>query len=259
MCSDLAENLPSPTETPPPSRMPKFTHVADRFAIWGLNVPYARDEAFMAAFRASAVPLIPLVQHKTPEVLRIEWKAYVCCWAARQALLIEGDFVECGVNYGLLSRTMAAYIDLASHPDRTLWLYDTFQGIPAAQMSAREAKGLGTWHNRNNYTEDVLPIARHRFAPFPNARLVPGMVPDTLHEVAPARVAWLHIDMNITLPEIAAAEFFWDRLSPGGVIILDDYAYAGHEEQMLAFQDFAAARGALVLPLPTGQGLIVKA
>lgn len=259
MHAQTAENLPDSDAAAENPRGPKFSHVADRFATWGLNTPHLRDEAFIAAWRASSVPVIPLVQHKTPEVLRIEWKAYVCCWAARQALLVGGDFVECGVNYGLLSRTVASYIGLAARPDRRFFLYDTFAGIPAEQMSAREAQGLGSWHNRNNYTDDVFAIAQHRFAPFPNAVLVRGRVPDTLHEQAPERVAFLHIDMNITLPEIAAAEFFWERMPAGGVIVLDDYAYAGHEEQMLAFQGFAAARGVLVLPLPTGQGLIVKA
>lgn len=256
MCSALAENLP--LDDAPASTARNFTHVADRFATWGLNVPYLQDAAFLDAFTGSSLPILPLVMHKTPEVLRIEWKAYVCCWAARQALLLDGDFVECGVNYGLLSRTVASYIDLANQPERQFWLYDTFNGIPSAQMSANEARGLGTWHNTHNYTSDVYAIAQHRFAPFPNARLVRGAVPETLAQAAPARVAWLHLDMNIVLPEIAAAEFFWDRMAPGAVIILDDYAYAGHEEQMLAFQAFAAARGQLVLPLPTGQGLIVK-
>jgi len=241
------------------TNVPEFSHVGDRFATWGLNTAYLTDERFVSAWRESLYPVAPLIANKTPEVLRIDWKAYVCCWAAQQALHCEGDFVECGVNYGIISRTVARYVDFARYPERTFWLYDTFCGIPPDQMSDTEAKGLGGWHNKNNYTCDVFPIARHRFAPFPNARLVQGKVPDSLYQVAAARVVWLHIDMNITFPEISAAEFFWPRMPQGGIIILDDYGYRGHEEQMQAFQKFAAARGQKILALPTGQGIIVKA
>jgi hypothetical protein len=65
--------------------------------------------------------------------------------------------------------------------------------------------------------------------------------------------------MNCVEPEIAAAEFFWDKMSPGGVIVLDDYCYSGHYRlQNRAFQEFAERRNVEVLALPTGQGLIFK-
>ena len=71
-------------------------------------------------------------------------------------------------------------------------------------------------------------------------------------------VAFLHIDMNCALPERVAFEFFWDRLSPGAVVLFDDYAYYGHNCQREAIDAAARARGTEVLSLPTGQGLIVK-
>jgi hypothetical protein len=42
------------------------------------------------------------------------------------------------------------------------------------------------------------------------------------------------------------------------MILLDDYAWATHRPQKVAFDAFAAAHGRLVLTLPTGQGLMVK-
>ena len=71
-------------------------------------------------------------------------------------------------------------------------------------------------------------------------------------------VAFLHIDMNCAYPERAALEFFWDRLSPGAIVLLDDYAYFGHDRQAEAIGSAAQALGAAVLSLPTGQGLIIK-
>jgi hypothetical protein len=53
-------------------------------------------------------------------------------------------------------------------------------------------------------------------------------------------------------------EFFWDRLTPGAVVLLDDYSYFGHDCQREAIDSAAMARGAKILSLPTGQGLIIR-
>jgi O-methyltransferase len=71
-------------------------------------------------------------------------------------------------------------------------------------------------------------------------------------------VAYLSIDMNIVLPEIAALEFFWDRLVPGAVVMLDDYGWATHRAQKAAFDAFARAHDAMILSVPTGQGIIIR-
>jgi hypothetical protein len=65
--------------------------------------------------------------------------------------------------------------------------------------------------------------------------------------------------MNCAEPEIAAANYFWDRLVPGAVILLDDYGYSElYRRQKDAFDQFAAERRVPLLLLPTGQGIIVK-
>jgi hypothetical protein len=71
-------------------------------------------------------------------------------------------------------------------------------------------------------------------------------------------VAFLSIDMNAREPEIAAAEFFWDRLVHGAAMVLDDYGWRKHVAQRIAFDEFARRRNVPLLALPTGQGLILK-
>jgi predicted O-methyltransferase YrrM len=71
-------------------------------------------------------------------------------------------------------------------------------------------------------------------------------------------VAYLSIDMNIAYPERAAIEHFWPRIVPGGVVVLDDYAFAGYDEQRRSMDEFARHAGVPILTLPTGQGLLIK-
>ena len=92
----------------------------------------------------------------------------------------------------------------------------------------------------------------------PNALVVQGAVPDVLETLGFGEVAFLHLDMNCALPERAALEFFWRRLSPGGIVLLDDYTYFGHGSQTEAIDAVAPRLGFKVLALPSGQGLIVK-
>ena len=64
--------------------------------------------------------------------------------------------------------------------------------------------------------------------------------------------------MNCAPPELAALRHFWPRLVPGGVVLMDDYAYMGFDEQGAAFDAWARETGIPILALPTGQGLIIK-
>jgi hypothetical protein len=64
--------------------------------------------------------------------------------------------------------------------------------------------------------------------------------------------------MNCSPPEVAAIDFFWDRLLPGAVVLLDDYAYFGYEPQKHAMDAFARQKHVMIASLPTGQGLLLK-
>ena len=64
--------------------------------------------------------------------------------------------------------------------------------------------------------------------------------------------------MNCTVPEVAALRYFWPKLSPGAIVVLDDYAWVPHHLQKKGIDEFMAETGVAVLSMPTGQGLIVK-
>jgi hypothetical protein len=89
-------------------------------------------------------------------------------------------------------------------------------------------------------------------------KIVQGVVPEVLPSTGIGRVAFLHLDMNCAYPERAALEYFWERLSPGGVVLFDDYAYFGNETLAQGIDTAVKALGTEVLALPTGQGLIAK-
>ena len=183
----------------------------------------------------------------------VEWRAYVCCWAAWSVRDKDGDFVECGVNRGGLSRAVMHYVDF-DHLDKTFWLLDTYDGL-VGDLISRDERRLGILPG------GYAPCYDHvvqTFREFSGVRIVKGIVPDTLAQVTAQRISYLSIDMNNTAPEIAAAEYFWDRLIAGGIVILDDYGWTKQINQKRAFDAFAEARNVKILSLPTGQGLLIK-
>jgi hypothetical protein len=182
----------------------------------------------------------------------IQWRAFVACWAANKGKTLEGDFVECGVNKGGLARTVINYVDFPKL-NKKFYLLDTFQGLSEKYISDEEKKrGI-----KPGGYEECYDAVRKTFKDF-NVEIIRGTVPDTLPQVKAEKVCYLSIDMNCVAPEIAAAEYFWDKLVSGAVMVLDDYGWQSHYEQKLAFDRFAESKGVLVLALPTGQGLILK-
>lgn len=184
----------------------------------------------------------------------VRWRTEVACWAAHHCAKIPGDFVECGVNRGGLARSIIEYLGPGSFEGRSFYLVDTFNGLVESQISA-EDKAAG---RRAGGYEECYDTVVSTFRPFPFVKIVRGIIPDILPAVKTERVAFMSIDMNCVPPEIAAAEAFWPRLSTGAAIVLDDYNYVGYEPQRRAFDEFAKSRGVSVLPLPTGQGLLLK-
>jgi O-methyltransferase len=184
----------------------------------------------------------------------IQWRAYVAFWAAERAMGVPGDFVECGVNRGGLARGVIDYVEFERATARTFFLLDTFAGIDESMMSPSE---LSRGSQRFGYS-DCLDDVRATFGSYANVEIVPGSIPMTLPSVQTDCVAFLSIDMNCVAPEIAAAEHFWPKLTPGGVMLLDDYGWRGHDEQKQAFDEFSEAKGVRLLRLPTGQALLFK-
>lgn len=216
------------------------------------NADFQRDPRFQRAYLAG----LATIRSRRPD-LQVAWRVYICCWAAEHGLKLEGDFLECGVFTGIYSRAVCEYLDFAAHPSRRFWLLDTFEGIDVAQLTPEEmARGVAGMNRK--YAGDVYPEVKQTFAPFPNVSIVKGAVPGTLAQVASEKLAYVSIDMNAALPEVAATEFAWERLVPGGTIVFDDYGFAAHIEQKKALDALAARLGHPILALPTGQGLLIK-
>lgn len=207
------------------------------------NCDFLTDPVFVRSHAAAER------QEKIPPM---RWRAHVAQWAACHSLHLAGDFVECGVNRGYLSASIIEYTNFKSQAPRQFYLFDTYEGFVKELLTPDD-----TVVKKYVYP-DCYQFVCESFKHLPNVVIVKGPVPDTLKTVPIDKVAYLCIDMNCIQPEIAALEHFWPKLVEGGVVLLDDYGYPGHEAQKRAHDKFAASAGVSILCLPTAQGLLIK-
>ena len=224
---------------------------ADGLTVRGKQVPFLSNSRFVAAYRRAMES-----GHPFGDDLHIEWRVAVACWAGMHATKLPGDFVECGVCTGIYSLAICDYVDF-NRTAKKFYLIDTFCGVPEEQV---EPDHLQTVRHLNGqyYHSDSYERACANFKQFPRASVIRGKVPDVLPNLDIGVICYLHLDMNIAYPERAAIEYLWPKLAPGAFVLLDDYAWDGHERQASALNEFADKAGVEILSLPTGQGLLAK-
>jgi hypothetical protein len=154
---------------------------------------------------------------------------------------IPGDFVEAGVWRGGSSLIAGASFAALGDTTRTLWLYDTFEGMTKPTLHDVQARdGLSaaevfdtkkTGADRSDWCfaslEDVQATMAQSGYPPAKVRYVKGKVEDTLRDPAnvPDRIALLRLDTDWYDSTKAEMDILYPRLAPGGVLILDDYGH----------------------------------
>ncbi len=209
----------------------------DNLITFGKNLSFQLDAPFMQA----------LETHATKKIEKsIVWRTAMLVWAARNGLRREGALVECGCYRGISARIICDSVDFNA-TGRDYYLYDLFDYPEGSAHAAMPDMGPSLY-------DEVV----ERFSAIPRARIIKGFIPDILHVQAPEKIAFLHIDMNGVAAEIGALDVLFERVSPGGMVVLDDYGYLPYRAQRDAERAWFAQRGYDVMELPTSQGLVIK-
>ena len=193
----------------------------------------------------------------------IHYRVYIACYFAKYCSKLEGDFVECGVGQGLLSKTIVSYLNFEKI-NKIFFLFDTFEGIPIHQGKDSEIEMMNSMNKTHyhdfskedgNYYNQVCKT----FSNYHNVQIIKGVVPESLKDISINKVSFFSVDMNNAFAEIEAIKFFWNKIVNYGIVLLDDYAYSDmYEEQRRCWNKFAKDKNIEICTLPTGQGLIIK-
>jgi hypothetical protein len=181
----------------------------------------------------------------------VPWRVHQHLWCAAQARKVPGAVVELGTGRGFFMSAVLAGWPEWGQAGRSLHLFDTFE---SGHLLPDGSRGTSASPFYASSFEDT----RRNFEEWPRVHLHRGDLFETLPVVSLGPIAFLHIDLNHAGPETFGLRRLWHQVSPGGVVLLDDYAYAGCEAQYGAMNALAAEFGFAILSTPTGQGIIVK-
>jgi len=218
--------------------MPPGYHASDNFITWGRNNSMFDDQAFVKAWQDNC---------ESAADKGIVWRRYILATTAFHCVQLEGDFVECGAYTGVGVKTVMDYLGGTRFP-KTFWAYDVFEhrehmdNVPMPEVGPK-----------------LFSRVERKFQNYPQVRLVKGLIPDTFKDHRPERIAYLHIDLNQAKAGVAALDALFGRVVSGGMVILDDYEWASiYRPQKIAEDAWFDQRGYRAIPLPTGQGLLIK-
>jgi hypothetical protein len=151
---------------------------------------------------------------------------------------IEGAIVECGVWKGGSMLAVAETLTSQQSYDRELYLYDTFEGMPAPTEHDKDFTGKDAEDilNKNHNKEENLVWA---YSPLDTVqktlslsaynkekiKYIVGKVEDTIPAEIPEKIALLRLDTDWYESTKHELIHLFPRLQKGGVIIIDDYGF----------------------------------
>lgn len=198
----------------------------DDLFVWFRNLFFTTDPRFDAACGSLNF------------VLRARlWRLYTLCWSAEQGLRHPGAFVDIGTYDGKALEVVLRYVNT----DRPVQAYDYYDAPPEESRKSEHGPNL----------EQKV---RDRLTGW-NAEVIAGDIRQTLR--LPEQIAFCQIDLNDAEAEGFVFPKVYERLTPGAVVIFDDYGFRRYRESALTHQRFLVGKEQ-VLELPTGQGMLIK-
>ena len=152
--------------------------------------------------------------------------------------LVPGDIVECGTCNGG-SAGVLGYASRQSWRSRDLWLLDSFQGLPAPteEDGAKAQDCHGAWRGSEESVREILKALEIQDT---RLHIIEGWFQETLSAVQVEKIALLHIDADLYTSVKLCLDGFYDRVEPGGFVVLDDYG--SWEGCRKAFEEFVSQR-----------------
>jgi len=154
---------------------------------------------------------------------------------------VPGDFVECGAWRGGVGVLMRAVMKSLGADDRRIWLCDSLQGLPKSDIEY-EVKLFGPELDWVSVSLDEVRRSFTDYGLFDECvQIVPGWFSDTLYKMPVEAIAILRLDADYYCSTMESLAVLYDKVSSGGIVIIDDYYSVGTCAE--AISTFFEARG----------------
>ena len=131
---------------------------------------------------------------------------------ARAVKDVDGAVAELGVYKGRSAQLLARAL-----PTKEIHLFDTWTGMPAMQDFRIDDHRVG------DFADCSLADTQLRLYENQNVIFHQGVFPKTAEDLGHRRFSLAHFDGDLYASCTAFIEFFYPRMSKGGVMVFDDY------------------------------------
>lgn len=176
--------------------------------------------------------------------------AWIFYSLARQALGYSGAFLEAGVYRGGTARLLRRVIE-ESGGVRQLYLFDTFAGMPATR------RGLDL-HKSGDFADTSLEAVAKFVGREDWIIYRQGLIPSTFSGLESEKFAFAHVDVDIFESVADCCRFIYDRLTPGGILLFDDYGLPSCPGARAAVDEFFKDKSETPLALHSGQAVVIR-
>lgn len=139
--------------------------------------------------------------------------------------VVPGDLIETGVWRGGASIFMRAALVAYGDDSRTVWLADSFEGLPPPDPRYPADAHLD--YSGISHLSVSLEDVQQRFARYglldERVRFLEGWFKDTLPTAPVEKLAVVRLDGDLYQSTIDALDALYPKLVPGGFLIVDDY------------------------------------
>ncbi|GHV29296.1 hypothetical protein FACS1894167_08370 [Synergistales bacterium] len=166
---------------------------------------------------------------------------------------IKGSVAELGVFQGDFARLINA-----AFPGRKLYLFDTFEGFDDRDVNEGKEKGVAD--NYQDWSNTSVELVLKKM-PYPKDCIVrKGFFPETASGVDDT-FSFASIDCDLYAPILAGLRWFYDRLVPGGSLMIHDYNNDEYPGTKQAVREFCAEFGLPYFQMvdAAGSAVITKA
>ena len=140
---------------------------------------------------------------------------------------VPGDVIEIGVYQGDSAALLCELF-----PDRTVYLFDTFCGMPKT--------GPLDGHREGNFRNTSVETVEKTLSKHENYETHAGLFPDTAAAAEGRTFCFAHIDCDLQKSVWDSCEFCYPRMESGGIMMLDDYGYGACRGAKVAVDEFFA-------------------
>ncbi|MDD4062318.1 MAG: macrocin O-methyltransferase [Candidatus Pacebacteria bacterium] len=195
--------------------------------------------------RLKVLDLVKKIKGET-EMLLGDNEGYQLYMAVKSTSKIDGDIAEVGTYMG----GSAKIICEARENDKYVYLFDTFNGLP--ELSNHD----NNIHFQAGEFKSSLDYVANYLKEYSNVFITKGLFPQTADIIKNKKFSFVNLDVDLHEGTRDSLDFFYPRMSRGGVIISHDYISTPGVKK--AFDEFFKDKPEPIIELSGSQCLIIK-